>query len=121
MAIQYCFDVDDNLQTHLYTKETDSILYFYGSCHPNHVYSSIVYSQCLHLRRIINDGPRLAQRIDELKTCFYNSNYPKGMVENTSSKVKSMERSLTQPRDASKTDKLVPLSPTKEQIRAISS
>ena len=41
--------------TELLRKETDSRSYLYsGSTHPNHIYSRIVYSQRLRLRRSIN-------------------------------------------------------------------
>ena len=121
LDIQFCFDSCGELQTDLYTKETDSRAYlFYGSCHPNHVYSSIVYSQCLRLRRIINDDTRLSKRIDELKLCFKNSNYPKKMVEKITTKVKSLPRLLPAPRDSSSSSILLPKSPVKSEIRVIS-
>ena len=118
LDIQFCFDKNGKLQTDLYVKETDSRAYLYfGSTHPNHVYSSIVYSQCLRLRRIINDNERLSAKIDELKICFFNSNYPKKMVENISSKVKLLDRVISNPRDAPKNSD-VPQSPKK--LHAIS-
>lgn len=102
-------------------KETDSRSYLYfGSTHPNHIYSSIIYSQCLRLRRIINDDQRLAERIDELKECFYNSNYPRKMVENISSKVKTFERRLPTSRNTSNSSILLPASPDQKSIRVIS-
>ena len=83
LDIRFMFDDNGDLQTDLFVKATDSRSYLYfGSTHPNHIYSSIIYSQCLRLRRIINDDQRLSNRIDELKEYFYNSNYPKKMVEN---------------------------------------
>ena len=120
LDIQFTFDVDGNLQTDLYVKETDSRSYLYfGSTHPNHVYSSIIYSQCLRLRRIINDNDRLALRIDELNECFSNSNYPKKMINNISSKVKTFERRLPTCRDTSNSSILLPVSPD-NTIRVIS-
>lgn len=121
LDVQFCFDPNGDLQTDLYTKETDARAYlFYGSCHPNHVYSSIVYSQCLRLRRIINDDSRLLTRIEELKTCFYNSNFPKNMVEKITTKVKTLPRILPTPRGSSHASLLVPKSPIKDEIRVIS-
>ena len=120
LDIQFTFDDDGNLQTDLYVKETDSRSYLYfGSTHPNHVYSSITYSQCLRLRRIINDDDRLSKRIDELKECFLNSNYPKKMIENISSKVKKFERRLPTSRNTSNSSILLPVSPD-NTIRVIS-
>ena len=94
LDIQFCFQ-EGSLQTDLHVKETDSRMYLYhGSCQPNHVSSSTVYSQCLRLRRIINNDVTFTNRIDELKECFYKSNFPKSMVENISSKVKLRPRKL---------------------------
>ena len=120
LDIQFSFDPNGALKTDLYVKETSSRSYlYYGSTHPNHVYSSIVYSQCLRLRRIINDNDLLSLRIDELKISFYNSNYPRKMVENICSKVKSMDRKLKPCHNSSNSSILVPSSPDKS-IRAIS-
>ena len=55
LDIKYKFDNEGILQTDLYMKETTSRAYLhFNSCHPNHVFSGIVYSQCIRLRRIIN-------------------------------------------------------------------
>ena len=43
LDIKFCFDHNGNLQTDLHVKETDARSYLYfGSHHPNHVFSSIV-------------------------------------------------------------------------------
>ena len=64
LDIQYCFDNTGNLQTDLYTKETDSRAYLsFSSAHPNHTFSGNVYSQSLRLRRIINSDERLRKRL----------------------------------------------------------
>ena len=91
----FCFDSENQLQTDLYVKETDARSYlFYGSSHANHVFAGIVYSQCLRLRRIINNKERLNKQLEILKECFLNCNYPKKMVDNITSKVKSFDRIL---------------------------
>ena len=96
LDIEFCFDHQGVLQTDLHVKETDARSYLnFGSCHPNHVYSGTVYSQCLRLRRIINSQPRLLLRLEELKTCFVSAGYPKTMVDNISKKVATMERTLS--------------------------
>ena len=64
----------------------------FGSHHPNHTLSGIVYGACLRLRRIINNTERFDKQMDELKTFFYQSNYPKKLVENICQKVKTFER-----------------------------
>ena len=98
LDIQFCFSADGNLETDLYVKPTDARTYLkYGSAHPNHIYSGIIYSQCFRLRRIINSNSRLHIRIGELKQAFLNSNYPKNMIQNISDKVLKMERKLPAP------------------------
>ncbi len=112
---------DGDLQTDLFVKPTDSRAYlYYGSTHPNHIYSSIVYSKFLRLRRIINDDERLSRRIDELKEYFYNSNFPRKMVENISSKVKLFERRLPTCKNMSNSSILIPASPDDKKIRVVS-
>ncbi len=45
LDIQYTFDNEGTLQTDLYVTPTDSRSYLqFGSTHPNHVFSAIVYS-----------------------------------------------------------------------------
>ena len=71
LDIQFCFDFDGNLQTDLYVKPTDARSYLnFKSAHPQHVFPGIVYSQCLRLRRIINDNDRLKLRLEELCSAF---------------------------------------------------
>ena len=122
LDIQFTFDVDGKLQTDLYVKPTDSRSYLqFGSAHANHVYSGVVYSQCLRLRRIINCNDRLKFRIEEIKQCFYNSNYPKKMVNNISDKVLKMERRLHKPHNNSNSSLIVPTTPSPQKsIRVIS-
>ena len=96
LDIQFCFSSSSgNLETDLYVKETDSRSYLnFGSAHPKHIFSGIVYSQCLRLRRIINDNDRLKLRLDDLKQAFFNAGYPKNMVNNITNKVLSLVRNL---------------------------
>ena len=64
LDIQFCFDIEGNLQTDLYVKPTDARSYLnFKSAHPKHVFPGIVYSQCLRLRRIINKKDRLKLRL----------------------------------------------------------
>ena len=93
LDIMFCFDSEGQLQTDLYVKKTDARSYlFYGSSHANHVFAGIVHSQCLRLRRIINNQEHLNKQLNILKECFLNCNYPKKMVDNITSKVKSFDR-----------------------------
>ena len=95
LDIQYGFDFDGNLQTDLFRKETDSRAYLdFRSCHPNHVFSSIVYSQALRIRRIVNDQTRFEKHLNDLAIDFTNSNYPSKLVSNIIDKVSSLPRSL---------------------------
>ena len=95
LDINFCIDKFGHLQTDLYVKPTDARSYLYfGSSHPNHVFSGIVFSGCLRLRRIINCNERLAKQLEVLKTCFLECNYPKRMVNNIVEKVKGLNRTL---------------------------
>ena len=95
LDIQYCFDSAGQLQTDLFVKETDSKAYLsFDSAHPNHIFSGIVYSQCLRLRRIINNADRLELCLNDLKESFIKSKYPSSMVTNIMNKVKMLERDI---------------------------
>ena len=95
LDIQFCFDIEGNLQTDLYVKPTDARSYLnFKSAHPKHVFPGIVYSQCLRLRRIINKKDRLKLRLTELCTAFKKSEYPAKILDKISTKVLNMERRL---------------------------
>ena len=98
LDIQFCFDTNGNLQTDLYVKPTDARSYLhYTSAHPNHTFSGIVYSQCLRLRRIINNQERLKTRLHELCDAFEKSGYPKNMLTNISTKIINTQRQQERP------------------------
>ena len=95
LDIQFCFDQDGELQTDLYTKETDSRSYLnFSSAHPNHTFSGNVYAQSLRLRRIINNKERLQSRLDELSIAFKNAGYPEDMIKNITTKVLNLPRNI---------------------------
>ena len=95
LDILFCFDINGDLQTDLYVKPTDSRSYLhFSSAHPRHTFSGIVYSQCLRLRRIINNQERLAHRLNELLAAFDKSGYPEPMLCEIRNKVQNMERQL---------------------------
>ena len=120
LDIQYTFDSDGSLQTDLFVKPTDSRSYLqYGSTHPNHVFSAIVFSQCLRLRRIINNDDRLAKRLSELQEAFFNSNYPKKMVQKIITKVSAMPRSLKDRHNRSNASTMSPTPATHKTARVI--
>ena len=108
LDIKFCFDTTGSLQTDLHVKETDSRSYLnFSSTHPNHVYSGIVYSQCLRLRRIINCNSRLTLRLSELRVAFINACYPPSMVDNIIKKVSGLTRDLYHEKKKEETEKLV--------------
>ena len=77
------FNNDGSLSTDINVKETDARVYLhFSNYHPRQTFPSIIYSQALRYRRIINDNIRLFRRLDELKTCFLNSGYPKKIIDN---------------------------------------
>ena len=95
MDITFGFDYNGALKTDLYQKDTDARAYLhFSSCHPNHVFSSIVYSQALRFRRIVNDNYKLFKHLDTLKDTFFKAGYPKNMVNNIINKVKNLPRNL---------------------------
>ena len=58
------------------------------------MFRSIVYSQALRYRRIVNDDALLKTRLDELSKFFINSGYPDKLVNSVFSVVLSKPRSL---------------------------
>ena len=104
LDILFGFDEQGNLITDLYRKDTDSRGYlYYNSCHPNHVFSGIVYSQAMRLKRIINGEDNLQKHLGELKEDFLKSGYPKKLVNNILRKVtatpRTLEKKQPQPRN----------------------
>ena len=96
LDIQFWFDTEGNLQTDLYRKPTDSLSFLnFSSHHPNHIFSSVVYSQSIRYRRIINCDLRLVKRIEELKDALLDCGYPLTMVTNITTKVQSFVRNIT--------------------------
>ena len=95
LDILFGFDLSGTLITDLYKKETDSRAFLhYSSCHPNHVFSGIVYSQAIRLKRIISKNEVFLARLDELKEDFRASKYPNRLIENIFEKVKLLPRTL---------------------------
>ena len=92
LDVLFCIDMNGMLFTDLYVKPTDSISYLnFGSYHPNHVYSGIVYSQCSRLRRIIVSDDVLKLRIADLCKAFISCGYPTSMVQRISNKVMNIK------------------------------
>ena len=56
LEVKYKF-IEGSVLTNVYQKPTDAHSYLnYNSCHPRHVFRSIVYSQALRHRKIINNN-----------------------------------------------------------------
>ena len=67
--------------TSLYCKPTDGHHYFhFGSCHPNHTKSSIIFSQTLRMRRICSKKSDLVANVRKLKDWLKEKGYPQGVV-----------------------------------------
>ena len=95
LDILFGFGLDGMLTTDLYRKETDSRAFLhYSSCHPNHVFSGIVYSQAIRLKRIISREEVLITRLEELKEDFKASKYPNRLIENIFEKVMQLPRTF---------------------------
>ena len=95
LDINYSFDLSSGLITDVNIKKTDARTFLhFSSYHPRQTFKSIVYSQCLRYRRIINEHIRLVRRLDELGKCFINSGYPKKMVSGIIDDVVTRKRSL---------------------------
>ena len=59
-----------------------------------HVFRSIVYSQALRYRRIINNDQLLLFRLKELSTYFYKCGYPKALVDSIIADVSKKPQSI---------------------------
>ncbi len=93
LDIKVYLNSDNKVITTLYRKPTDSRRYLnFRSCHPNHVFSGVVYSQGLRLRRIIERDDDLQSELSYLKTDFLKSHYPSKMIDNIFQKVQNMNR-----------------------------
>ena len=95
LDIRYWVECQGNIQTDLYIKPTDSRSYLsYESCHPNHMFAGIVYTQALRLRRIISEDGRLGRQLDLLAEAFTKCKYPSKLVNDIINKVKNLPRIL---------------------------
>ena len=94
LDIQFKFN-NGKLTTDIFRKPTDANRYLYfNSYHPRHTFRSIVYSQGMRYRRIINDNVILEKRLDELKVYFMNSGYPARLVNSILDSIPKKPRCL---------------------------
>ena len=95
LDVEFAFGFDGGLVTDIHVKETDSRTYLnFNSHHPRYIFSSIVYSQGLRYRRIINRDDILDNRLSELYKFLRLSDYPHNMITNIFKKVKNTPRIL---------------------------
>ena len=93
LDIQYRFK-EGKLRTDFFRKPTDANRYIeFSSFHPRHTFRSIVFSQALRYRRIVNND-LLDVRLKELHNFFEQSSYPSDMVKEVFSEVRLKPRSL---------------------------
>lgn len=101
--------VGGNLTTDVFRKATDANRYLeFSSYHPKHTFRSIVYSQALRYRRIVNEDDLLSLRLDELKSFFVRSSYPPQMIDEVIEEVKAKPRQLGYRQDDANSKASVP-------------
>ena len=103
LDVRFKFDGEVGLVTDINIKATDARMYLhFSSCHPRHVFNSVVYSQALRYRRIINDSDTLKLRFAELKVAFKKSGYPEKLLNGVFDDVVKRQRNLSyQPKSSS--------------------
>jgi hypothetical protein len=90
------FIKDGALRTSIFTKPSDKKQYLhYSSNHPLHVMKAIPYSQALRFRRIIDDDTSLHAELLTLMKFFKHRGYPSKLLNDTLSKINSIDRALT--------------------------
>ena len=95
LDVKFRFDGKAGLITDINIKETDARMYLhFSSCHPRHVFNSVVYSQALRYRRIINDNETLKLYFTELKGPFKKSGYPEKLLNGVFDDVVKRQRIL---------------------------
>lgn len=94
LDVKYRF-VEGRLITDIYHKPTDAHSYLnYNSCHPRHVFRSIVHSQALRYRRIVNDDNLLRDGLEKLTGYFLQCGYPGSLVDPIINQAMSSPRCL---------------------------
>ena len=108
LDIQFKFE-NGSLQTDIYRKVTDANRYLeFSSFHPRHMFRSVVFSQGIRYRRIINDQQRLEFRLEELKSYFVKSSYPPVMVEEILNHILELPRNLEYNKSTDEKDTMTP-------------
>ena len=83
------------LHTDLYSKPTDSHRFLTPtSCHPRHIFRSIVYSGALRIRRICSMDEFFVKRIEEFRKYLISSGYRENFIDPIIEKVVRKDRRL---------------------------
>ena len=94
------------LTTDIFRKPTDANRYLsFSSFHPKHTFKSVVFSQGMRYRRVINNNSVLQERLNELKTFFVGSGYPQTMVESILDPIPAKPRQLVQVHESTESPK----------------
>ena len=73
----------------LHVKSTDRHQFLhYTSSHPEHTKRSVVFGQYLRVCRICSTAQNFRKHVTEMKSWFYKSGHPKGLVEKEMDKIK---------------------------------
>ena len=88
------FTVEGSLVTDINVKSTDVKFIYTSPAFTPSPFTSIVYSQGLRYRRIINEPIRLFRRLEDLKQCFLKYGFPKKIVSNILDDVVNRPRNL---------------------------
>ena len=84
---------EGKLHTDLFSKPTDSHTYLSPkSCHPRHIFRSIVYSGALRLRRICSKDVYFCRRLSEFAKHLVASGYSEAFIHGIFPKVAAKER-----------------------------
>ena len=84
---------EGKLHTDLFSKPTDSHTYLSPkSCHPKHIFRSIVYSGALRLRRICSKDAYFCERLSQFAKHLMGSGYSEGFIHDIFPKVAAKAR-----------------------------
>ena len=84
---------EGKIHTDLYSKPTDSHTYLSPrSCHPKHIFRSIVYSGALRLRRICSKDVYFCKRLSEFAKHLVASGYSEPFIHGIFPKIAAKER-----------------------------
>ena len=89
--------IEQHLETDLYCKSTDCHQFLdFNSAHPIHIKKSIVFSQCLCIKRLCSSNVAFENHLESLKGWFQNRGYLKTLVDNHLKRVTEARQTSTQ-------------------------